>query len=77
MRAQYLHTSLHAMLRALETRLDLRDCFLVTPGVEWTKGYSKRSGIIHVDFQRRRAPLKSSTDFYLQMIATTGGVLRA
>jgi beta-glucosidase/6-phospho-beta-glucosidase/beta-galactosidase len=62
------------MLRALETRLDLRDCFLVTPGVEWTKGYSKRSGIIHVDFQ---TPLKSSTDFYLQVIATTGGVLRA
>ena len=39
---------------------------------EWTQGYSKRFGIVHVDLCSQRRTVKASADFYSRVIATNG-----
>jgi beta-glucosidase len=42
---------------------------------EWALGYSKRFGIIHVDFETQKRTMKSSAHFYKDVIRTRGGAL--
>jgi len=43
--------------------------------LEWAHGYSKRFGIVHVDFASQRRTPKSSAQFYSSVIASNGRVL--
>jgi len=44
---------------------------------EWSLGYSRRFGIVHVDFETQRRTIKDSGRFYAEVIATRGGNLGA
>ena len=43
--------------------------------LEWAHGFSKRFGIVHVDFATQKRTLKASARFYAQVIASNGRVL--
>jgi beta-glucosidase len=42
---------------------------------EWSLGYSKRFGIVHVDFDTQKRTRKDSARFYASVIASKGHVL--
>ena len=43
--------------------------------LEWSLGFSKRFGIVHVDFATQKRTPKDSARFYSEVIATKGRVL--
>jgi beta-glucosidase len=43
--------------------------------LEWAHGYSKRFGLVHVNFDTQERTLKDSAHFYASVIASNGGVL--
>ncbi len=42
---------------------------------EWALGYSKRFGIIHVDYTTQKRTLKASARFFAEVIASNGAVI--
>jgi beta-glucosidase len=42
---------------------------------EWSHGYAKRFGIVHVDYATQRRTPKASARFYSQVIRTNGAAL--
>ncbi|MFK0259250.1 GH1 family beta-glucosidase [Streptomyces sp. NPDC090445] len=73
-RVAYLHAHLAAVHRAIEDGADVRGYFLwsLLDNFEWAYGYSKRFGIVHVDFPTRRRTFKSSAHWYADVIARGG-----
>ncbi|MFI9155022.1 GH1 family beta-glucosidase [Streptomyces sp. NPDC053367] len=73
-RVDYLHAHLAAVHRAIEDGADVRGYFLwsLLDNFEWAYGYSKRFGIVHVDFASQRRTLKSSALWYADAIARGG-----
>ena len=57
--------------------MDLRGYFAwsLLDNYEWSLGYSKRFGIVHVDYATQRRTPKASARFYSQVIRTNGGAL--
>ncbi|HEY4563941.1 MAG TPA: family 1 glycosylhydrolase, partial [Thermoanaerobaculia bacterium] len=43
--------------------------------LEWSLGFSKRFGIVHVDFETLKRTPKNSARFYSEVIRTNGGNL--
>jgi beta-glucosidase len=43
--------------------------------LEWSLGFSKRFGIVHVDFATQKRTPKASAHHYSRVIATNGAVL--
>jgi beta-glucosidase len=78
-RVEYLRSHLRAVRAALESGVDLRGYFVwsLLDNLEWVLGYSKRFGIVHVDFSTQRRTLKASADFYAGVIASNGASLDA
>ncbi|MGC0334512.1 beta-glucosidase [Streptomyces sp. SAI-170] len=70
-RVAYLHAHLAAVHRAIEDGADVRGYFLwsLLDNFEWAYGYSKRFGIVHVDFASQRRTLKSSARWYAAAVA--------
>ncbi|CAL9615357.1 Bifunctional beta-D-glucosidase_beta-D-fucosidase [Streptomyces sp. enrichment culture] len=70
-RVEYLHAHLAAVHRAIEDGADVRGYFLwsLLDNFEWAYGYSKRFGIVHVDFASQRRTPKSSARWYADAIA--------
>jgi beta-glucosidase len=77
MRVAYYRDHLRAAHAAMERGVDLRGYFAwsLLDNFEWAAGYSKRFGIVHVDFATQRRTLKSSALFYRDVIRTRGGAL--
>ncbi|MEV6246127.1 GH1 family beta-glucosidase [Streptomyces sp. NPDC051742] len=73
-RVAYLHGHLAAVHRALADGADVRGYFLwsLLDNFEWAYGYSKRFGIVHVDFATQRRTLKDSARWYAEVIARGG-----
>ncbi|WP_024756174.1 GH1 family beta-glucosidase [Streptomyces exfoliatus] len=73
-RVDYLHAHLAAVHRALADGADVRGYFLwsLLDNFEWAYGYSKRFGIVHVDFATQRRTLKDSARWYAEVIARGG-----
>ena len=65
------------MAKAIEKGADVRGYFVwsLLDNLEWSLGYSKRFGIVHVDFATQKRTLKDSARFYSTVIATKGRVL--
>jgi beta-glucosidase len=57
--------------------VDLRGYFAwsLLDNFEWSLGYSKRFGIVHVDYETQERTPKASAAFYSRVIATNGGAL--
>jgi beta-glucosidase len=65
-RTRYLQRHIAAMADALEGGVDLRGYFVwsLLDNFEWADGYSKRFGIVHVDYTTQRRTLKDSALWY-------------
>jgi beta-glucosidase len=79
LRVEYLRSHLRAVRAALESEVNLRGYFVwsLLDNLEWVLGYSKRFGIVHVDFSTQRRTLKASADFYAGVIASNGASIDA
>ena len=77
LRVDYLRTHLRAAREAIERGVDLRGYFAwsLLDNLEWSLGFSKRFGIVHVDFETLKHTPKASARFYAEVIRTNGGAL--
>jgi beta-glucosidase len=79
-RLAYLQSHIDAVARAIEDGADVRRylAWSLLDNFEWASGYSKRFGIVHVDYATQRRTLKGSGAWYRGLIARThDGRLRA
>lgn len=79
LRLAYLRDHLQAAHTAIQAGVDLRGYFVwsLLDNFEWNQGYSKRFGIVHVDFATQKRTLKDSAYFYARVIRTQGVALSA
>ena len=77
LRVAYLRNHLRALHAALAAGVDLRGYFAwsLLDNFEWSLGYSKRFGIVHVDFESQQRTVKDSAHFYSSVIASRGRIL--
>ena len=75
----YLRDHLRAALDARRNGVDLRGYFAwsLLDNFEWAYGYSKRFGLVHVDYATQQRTPKASARFYAEVIRTQGAALRA
>jgi len=73
-RISYLRDHLAVVHEALTHGVDLRGYFVwsLLDNFEWTYGYAKRFGIVHVDYPTQRRVWKDSAHWYRQVIRTNG-----
>ena len=79
LRVDYFRDHLRAVHDAIEAGVDLRGYFAwsLLDNFEWSLGYSKRFGIVHVDFETQERTPKDSARFYTEVIASRGAALGA
>ena len=77
LRVHYLHTHLQAVQAAIRQGADVRGycAWSLLDNLEWAHGYSKRFGLVHVDFQTLQRTPKASAHYYAQVIASHGALL--
>ncbi len=77
LRQSYLREHLKAAYVAIQAGVDLRGYFAwsLLDNLEWAHGYSKRFGLIHVDFETQKRTRKGSADLYQRIIESNGRVL--
>jgi beta-glucosidase len=77
LRVDYLRTHIRAVHAARARGVDVRGYFVwsLLDNFEWSLGYSKRFGIVHVDFATQKRTFKDSARFYAEVIASRGRVL--
>jgi beta-glucosidase len=77
LRVEYFRAHLQAAREAIERGVDLRGYFAwsLLDNLEWSLGFSKRFGIVHVDFETLKRTPKTSARFYSEVIRTNGGNL--
>lgn len=77
LRVNYLQKHLRAIHGAIEAGADVRGycVWSLLDNLEWAHGFSKRFGIVHVNFQTQQRTLKDSAYFYREVIASNGAVL--
>ena len=74
LRVDYLRRHLRALLDAIKNGCDVRGYFAWSflDNLEWSLGFSKRFGIVHVDFATQRRTPKASARFFSKIIAAHG-----
>ncbi|MEP7086194.1 MAG: family 1 glycosylhydrolase, partial [Gemmatimonadota bacterium] len=77
LRVSYFREHLRAAHDAIEQGVNLRGYFAwsLLDNFEWSYGYGKRFGIVHVDFDTLERTPKASARFYSEVIASHGAVL--
>jgi len=73
-RINYLQSYLQAAWRAIEAGVPLKGYYVWTlmDNFEWAFGYSKRFGLIYIDYQTQKRYLKKSAHWYKEVIARNG-----
>ncbi|MFV2065309.1 MAG: family 1 glycosylhydrolase, partial [Chloroflexota bacterium] len=73
-RVRYLDAHLRAARSALDAGVDLRGYFTwsLLDNFEWSYGYAKRFGLVHVDFDSQRRTPRDSARWYRDVIAQNG-----
>jgi beta-glucosidase len=73
-RVEYLRTHFGAAQRAIGDGVDLRGYFVwsLLDNFEWAYGFSKRFGLIHVDYETLERTPKDSAKFYAQVTRANG-----
>ncbi len=79
LRAEYLRDHLKAVRAAIGEGVNVEGYMVwsLLDNLEWSLGYSKRFGIVHVDFATQARTPKDSARFYSQVIAANGANLSA
>jgi beta-glucosidase len=74
LRIDYYRRHLIAVRTAMATGCDVRGYFAwsLFDNFEWAHGYSKRFGLVHVDFETLRRTPKASAKFFADVIASRG-----
>jgi beta-glucosidase len=77
LRVAYLREHLLAARRALGHGVDLRGYFAwsLLDNFEWAYGYTKRFGLVHLDYATQARTLKTSARFYAEVIRSQGATL--
>jgi beta-glucosidase len=77
LRVNYYREHLLAAHKALHLGVNLRGYFAwsLLDNFEWSLGYSKRFGLVHVDYHTQRRTPKASARFYSEVIRTQGEIL--
>jgi beta-glucosidase len=72
-RIDYLDGHLRAVGQAIEAGVDVRGYFTwsLLDNFEWAEGYTKRFGLVHVDYATQRRTPKDSYRWYAGLIAET------
>ena len=73
-RVNYLREHIGAVRDAIQDGVDVRGYFVwsLLDNFEWAFGYSKRFGVIYVDYPTQRRVIKDSGHWYAQVIAQNG-----
>ena len=76
-RVDFLRGYLREYRRAAEDGIPLLGYFhwSFTDNVEWSLGYAKRFGLVHVDYATQKRTPKDSAAFYRQVIADNAASL--
>lgn len=79
LRVHYLRTHITAVNEAMQRGADVRGYFAWSflDNLEWSLGFSKRFGLVHVNFETQERTPKASAQFYSQVIRTRGAALAA
>ena len=77
LRIEYLINHLKAAHDAIQQGVNLRGYYAwsLLDNFEWAFGYSKRFGIVHVDYDTQKRTIKDSGRFYSKVIKTNGASL--
>jgi beta-glucosidase len=77
LRVAYLREHLRAVSRALAAGIDVRGYFVwsLLDNLEWSHGFSKRFGIVHVDFATQQRTPKASARFYAEVVRSRGAAI--
>ena len=77
LRVAYFREHLRAVRRAMERGVDVRGYFAwsLLDNFEWSAGYSRRFGIVHVDLETQRRTPKRSARFLGEVIRGGGAAL--
>ena len=77
LRVHYLRTHLRAAHDATRRGADLRGYFAwsLFDNFEWSLGFAKRFGLVHVDYQTQERTVKASGRFFSEVIRSNGGAL--
>jgi beta-glucosidase len=77
LRVDYLREHILAVHAAIQRGVDVRGYMVwsLLDNLEWSQGYSKRFGIVHVDFATQERTPKESAHFYSKVIATNGAAI--
>ena len=77
LRCAYLKQHLNAVADAIDAGVDVRGYMLwsLFDNLEWSLGYTKRFGIVHVNFETQERTPKDSAALYSRIIASNGAAL--
>jgi beta-glucosidase len=77
LRVEYYRQHLRAAHTAMSHGVNLRGYFAwsLLDNYEWSLGYSKRFGLVHVDYSTQARTIKSSGRYYAEVIRTNGAAL--
>lgn len=77
LRIDYLRKHLSAVHDAIAAGVDVRGYMVwsLMDNMEWSLGYSKRFGVVHVNYGTQQRTPKDSARWYSRVIATHGGAL--
>ena len=77
LRVDYLRGHLQAVRDAMEQGVNLRGYFVwsLLDNFEWSHGYSRRFGIVHVNYATQERTIKSSGRYYSNVVRTNGGAI--
>jgi len=77
LRVEYFRQHLRAAHDALRQGVNLRGYFAwsLLDNYEWALGYTKRFGIVHVDYATQKRTVKSSGRYYSDVIRSAGSIL--
>jgi beta-glucosidase len=77
LRVDYLRQHIGAVHAAMAAGVDVRGYFAwsLLDNFEWSLGYSKRFGIVHVNFHDQQRTVKDSGRFYARIIESRGRIL--
>ncbi|HWL64744.1 MAG TPA: family 1 glycosylhydrolase, partial [Actinomycetota bacterium] len=73
-RVSYIHDHIEACRRAIAAGVELRGYFIwsLLDNFEWAEGYSKRFGIVWVDYENQKRIMKDSARWYSDFISKAG-----
>ncbi|MEM9082032.1 MAG: family 1 glycosylhydrolase, partial [Planctomycetota bacterium] len=76
-RIDFLTRYLKSLERAIDEGIDVRGYFQwsIMDNYEWAEGYSKRFGLVYVDYETQCRVPKDSYEFYQEVIKTNGSSL--